>query len=157
MASNQPGELLVSSPAFKQEGSIPLKYSCEGEEINPPLNIANIPHGTQTLALIVEDPDAPKGTFVHWVAFNIPPFTNIKENSVPGISGINGAGMTGYHGPCPPSGSHRYYFTVYALDAELDLKAGSDKKALLDAMAQHILAKGSLMGRYQKAKQKTTT
>jgi Raf kinase inhibitor-like YbhB/YbcL family protein len=156
MANNQPGGLLVSSPAFQQDGSIPFKYSCEGEEINPPLNIANIPHGTQTLAIIVEDPDAPKGTFDHWVVYNIPLASHIEENSVPGTSGINGAGMTGYHGPCPPSGSHRYYFYVYALDTELDLKAGSDKKTLQQAMEKHILAKGSLMGRYEKVKQKST-
>lgn len=156
MANRQPDNLLVSSPAFREEGDIPFKYSCEGDEVNPPLNIANIPHGTQTLAIIVEDPDAPKGTFDHWVVYNIPPTSRIEADSVPGTSGINGAGMTGYHGPCPPTGSHRYYFTVYALDSELDLKAGSDKKTLLQAMQKHILAKGSLMGRYQKAKQKTT-
>lgn len=154
--NNQAGNLIISSPSFQQEGNIPLKYSCEGEEINPSLHIENIPHGTQTLAIIVEDPDTSKGTFVHWVVYNISPASIIKEDSSPGISGINGAGMTGYHGPCPPSGSHRYYFYVFALDAELDLKAGSDKASLQKAMEQHILAKGSLMGRYQKAKQKST-
>lgn len=154
--NNQADDLIISSPAFQPEGDIPLKYSCEGQEINPPLHIENIPHGTQTLAIIVEDPDTSKGTFVHWVVYNIPLASTIKEDSLPGISGINGAGMTGYHGPCPPSGSHRYYFYVFALDAELDLKAGSDKDALQKAMEDHILAKGTLMGRYQKTKQKRT-
>jgi Raf kinase inhibitor-like YbhB/YbcL family protein len=143
--------LIVSSPAFKHEGEIPSKYTCEGEEINPPLHIDEIPHGTQSLALIVEDPDAPKGTFDHWVVWNIPATDHIiQENTNPGINGMNGAGKTGYHGPCPPEGSHRYYFHVFALDKELDLAAGESKHALMQDMEQHVLAKGSLMGTYQK-------
>jgi Raf kinase inhibitor-like YbhB/YbcL family protein len=153
MANNTPPELLVSSPAFQQEGNIPSKYTCDGEEISPAFNIENIPDETKTLAIIAEDPDTSKGTFDHWVAWNIPRTGKIAENSTPGVSGNNGTGKTGYHSPCPPSGSHRYYFYLYALDTKLDLKAGSTKEELLDAMNNHILAKGSLMGRYQKIKQ----
>lgn len=151
MANKATGNLIISSPAFQNEGIIPAKYTCDGEDINPPLKVDKIPEGTQTLAIIVEDPDAPKGTFDHWLVWNIPPKNSIAENRIPGISGKNGAGKTGYHGPCPPSGYHRYYFHVFALDNSLDLEAGVDKKALQQAMEPHILAKGSLMGRYQKA------
>ena len=150
MTARKQGSLIISSSAFEDEGDIPSKYTCEGEEINPPLTVENIPDGTQTLAIIVEDPDAPKGTFDHWLVWNIPPESIIEENRIPGISGKNGAGKTGYHGPCPPSGSHGYYFHVFALDSSLDLEGGTDKKTLQAAMEPHILAKGSLMGKYKK-------
>jgi Raf kinase inhibitor-like YbhB/YbcL family protein len=114
--------------------------------------ITHIPHETKSLALIMEDPDAPKGNFVHWVVWNISPHEAIGEGSNPGISGTNSFGKTGYGGPCPPSGSHRYFFRVYALDKQLDLPPGSDKDALLAAMQDHILEKGELMGLYQKKK-----
>jgi Raf kinase inhibitor-like YbhB/YbcL family protein len=153
MATNEASTLVVSSPAFQQGEMIPSKYTCEGSNINPPLQIDHIPEETKTLALITEDPDAPKGTFDHWLVWNIPPKAAIGENTSPGISGANGAGKTGYHGPCPPSGSHRYYFHVYALDTSLDLLAGETKEALQAAMETHILASGSLMGRYQKQNQ----
>lgn len=150
MTTRVGGDLIITSPAFKHEGLIPSKYTCEGEGINPPLNIQNIPEGSKTLALIIEDPDAPNGTFDHWVVWNIPPAGTIKENTIPGISGHNSAGKTGYLGPCPPSGSHRYYFNVFALNTSLDLMGGENKKKLQQAMESHILAKGTLMGRYQK-------
>jgi len=143
--------LNVRSVAFSQGGHIPKKYTCEGEDVNPPLEISNLPVETKTVALIVEDPDAPHGTFDHWIAWNIQPNESIAENSLPGINGTNGFGKTGYGGPCPPSGSHRYFFKVYALDAQLDLLAGSNKKALQQAMKGHILAKGELMAHYKKA------
>ena len=143
--------LNVRSVAFSQGGHIPKKYTCEGEDVNPPLEISNLPVETKTVALIVEDPDAPHGTFDHWIAWNILPNESIAENSLPGINGTNGFGKTGYGGPCPPSGSHRYFFKVYALDAQLDLLAGSNKKALQQAMKGHILAKGELMAHYKKA------
>lgn len=143
--------LKVTSPAFKNEGNIPSKYTCEGEGVNPPLHIDHIPKGTKTLVIIVEDPDAPKGTFDHWLAWNIPPENPVEENRTQGISGINGSGKTGYYPPCPPSGSHRYYFYLFALDSSLDLKPGSDKRELKRAMQSHILAQGCLMGSYQKA------
>jgi Raf kinase inhibitor-like YbhB/YbcL family protein len=151
MASNEPGRLVVSSPAFQDGEAIPAKYTCEGDNINPPLQVDHIPERAKTLALIIEDPDAPKGTFDHWLVWNIFPTAIIEENSNPGISGMNGAGKTGYHGPCPPSGSHRYYFHVYALDTLLDLPAGETKETLQTAMGPHILAKGQLMGRYQRS------
>jgi Raf kinase inhibitor-like YbhB/YbcL family protein len=142
--------LNVRSVAFSQGGHIPKKYTCEGEDVNPPLEISNLPVETKTVALIVEDPDAPHGTFDHWIAWNIQPNESIAENSLPGINGTNGFGKTGYGGPCPPSGSHRYFFKVYALDIQLDLLAGSNKKALQQAMKGHILAKGELMAHYKK-------
>jgi Raf kinase inhibitor-like YbhB/YbcL family protein len=146
------GTLVISSAAFRHEGIIPSVYTCDGKGINPPLEIDHIPQETQTLAIIMEDPDAPGETFDHWLLWNISPIYHITENSVPGISGTNSAGKTGYHGPCPPSGSHRYYFYVFALDTKLDLEAGADKKALQEAMEPHILAKGILMGHYQRKK-----
>lgn len=155
IANTTIGSLIVSSPAFKHEGEIPVKYTCEGEEINPPLQINEIPHGTQSLALIMEDPDAPNGTFDHWLVWNIPADHHvIPEHSNPGISGMNSGGKTGYHGPCPPSGSHRYFFHVFALDRQLGLGAGESKNALLQEMEKHTLAKGSIMGTYQKKEKK---
>jgi len=146
-----PASLIVTSAAFHNGELIPSKYTCDGEEINPPLEIMELPEGTQSLALIVDDPDAPNGTFDHWLVWNIDPFKkHIAENSNPGISGHNSAGKTGYHGPCPPSGSHRYFFKVYALSTNLDLAPGSGKKELEDAMLPHILGQGSLMGRYER-------
>src|SRR3954467_15633748 len=111
-------ELIVTSTAFRNEGEIPAKYTCDGEEISPPLDIEGVPEATVTMALIVEDPDAPNGTFDHWIVWNIPPTHHIAEGGRPGISGDNSAGKTGYHGPCPPNGSHRYYFHLFALDTE---------------------------------------
>ena len=148
----QNNQLIISSPSFKEGENIPAVYTCDGEGINLPLMIDNIPDGCQTLAIITEDPDTSKGTFDHWVVWNIPKMENIEEGINPGISGINGTGKTGYHGPCPPSGSHRYYFYVYALDVFLDLQAGANKQQLKDTMKPHILAEGTLMGRYQKTK-----
>lgn len=150
MVNKEVSSLFITSPAFENEGIIPSKFTCEGENINPPLAVNNIPEGTKTLAVIVEDPDAPKGVFDHWLAWNLPPDILIDENRIPGMSGTNGAGKTGYYGPCPPSGFHRYYFNVFALDDSLNLEEGADKKMLQAAMEQHILAKGSLMGRYKK-------
>lgn len=142
--------LTIGSVAFSQGGHIPKKYSCEGEDINPPLEVSGFPKETKTLAIIVEDPDAPRGIFDHWVAWNIEPNEPIAENSNVGTSGRNSFGKTGYGGPCPPSGSHRYYFKVYALDTLLNLPAESEKKQLQEAMEGHILASGELMAHYKK-------
>ena len=144
--------LKIRSVAFSHGGYIPPRYTCEGENVNPPLEISDIPENTKTLALIVEDPDAPRGVYDHWIAWNIPPNEAIEENSRPGISGKNSFGNTGYGGPCPPSGSHRYFFKVYALDSDLNIRAGSDKKTLQEAMKDHVLGSGELMGHYQKRK-----
>lgn len=143
-------QLDISSPAFQQEGNIPAKYTCDGEGINPPLEIGNIPEDTQTLAIIVEDPDAPNGTYDHWVVWNIKPAAVIHENSNPGISGNNSSGKTGYHPPCPPTGTHRYYFHVFALNSHLDLTPGGPKENLQQAMEAHILAQGTIMGTYKR-------
>ena len=150
MANNNQFRLI--STVFSQNGHIPPQYTCEGENINPPLKVENVPDGTKTLAIIVEDPDAPRGTFDHWVVWNISPNEAIAEGGNPGISGTNSFGKTGYGGPCPPSGVHRYFFRVFALDNKLDLVAGAGKDELLDAMKSHVLATAELMGRYQKHK-----
>ena len=144
--------LKVISTVFSHNGHIPSEYTCDGKDINPPIEVSNIPEGTKTLALIMEDPDAPRGTFDHWLVWNISPNEAIAEQANPGISGTNDFGKTGYGGPCPPSGVHRYFFKIYALDAKLDLLAGADKNALLEAMTDHILAEGVIMGLYQKKK-----
>lgn len=146
----------MQSAAFSHKGHIPPLYTCEGKDINPPLEIREIPEGTVTLALIVEDPDAPGGVFDHWIVWNIPPAEVIAENSNPGISGTTSFGRTGYGGPCPPSGEHRYFFKVYALDTELDLPAGSGKQKLISGMKGHILAEGVIMGVYQKKRVKAS-
>jgi len=143
-------KLSVSSPAFQHGEAIPQKYSCEGESINPPLSIQGYPEETQSLSIIVEDPDAPNGPFIHWVCFNIDPTNHIPEGQQPGMSGHNGAGKTGYRGPCPPSGTHHYFFKVYALNTRLDVQEGIDATALKNAMDRHKVGFGELMGTYQK-------
>jgi Raf kinase inhibitor-like YbhB/YbcL family protein len=143
------GTLRVSSPAFLPNGFIPEKYSCKGQSINPPLTIKNIPAGTKTLALIVDDPDAPKGTFDHWIMWNIEPAETIKENTAPGTQGKNGRGQNAYTGPCPPSGTHHYHFKVYSLDTRLDLGMDAGKAQLEKAMEGHIIAQGELIGLYK--------
>jgi len=145
--------LEVSSPSFKNGGYIPITFSCEGKNINPALEVKNIPSGAKTIALILDDPDAVSGTFVHWVAYNIDPGTMIKENSSPGTEGKNGKGNKGYTGPCTPDTKvHHYHFKVYALDAKLDLGNSSTKADLETAMKGHILAQGELIGLYKKTK-----
>jgi Raf kinase inhibitor-like YbhB/YbcL family protein len=147
-------ELTVKSSAFGSNQEIPQKYGCvqeSGESTNPSLIIDGVPEGTKSLALIVDDPDAPSGTFDHWVMWNIPPSTRtIGEDSSPGIEGLNGLREHGYTGPCPPSGTHRYFFKAYALDTQLGLGANSGKKDLEKAMKGHILAQGQLIGLYSK-------
>ncbi len=142
--------LTVKSPAFKDKDFIPSKYTCDGLNINPPLTIGDIPKTTQSIALVVDDPDAPKGTFDHWIMWNIPPLAQIDEGSTPGTQGENGKKENKYTGPCPPSGTHHYHFKVYALDSMLDLPVGTDKKALERAMKGHIIAFGELTGMYKK-------
>ncbi len=144
-------ELIVKSTAFESNKPIPKKYSCDGNDVNPPLAIEGISKEAKTLVLIVDDPDAPNGTFDHWIVWNIPASTSmIGENTVPGKEGLNGARQLGYMGPCPPGGTHRYFFKVYALDAELNLGINSKKKDVEKAMQSHILAKGELVGLYSR-------
>lgn len=151
-------EIKINSTAFKEGGMIPKRYTCDGEDISPPLSWDSVPEGTKSLALICEDPDAPRGTWVHWVIFNIPADTRgLNENIPPqktlpsgARQGRNGFGRIGYGGPCPPSGTHRYYFKLYALDTVIDLKPGATKAELLKVMDGHIIAEGQLMGRYKR-------
>lgn len=148
----------VTSSAFEEGAMIPKKYTCDAVDISPPLKWANVPEAAKTIAIICDDPDAPVGTWVHWVLFNLPAkITELPENIPPDKTLSNGArqgtsdfGRIGYGGPCPPGGTHRYNFKVYALDKELENKPGITKAELLKAMEGHILAEGQLMGRYKR-------
>lgn len=142
--------LTIGSPEFKHEGYIPMKYTCEGKNINPPVTVDGIPDKTISLVLIVEDPDAPGGIFDHWAVWNIRPTETIKEDSMPGMVGKNSKGEYRYTGPCPPSGTHRYFFKVYALDTLLDLDEDVDKKMIEQALHDHVLAYGEMMGLYKR-------
>lgn len=144
--------LVIKSSVFSGGDSIPSRYTCEGEDVNPPLEVDNIPEDTKSLVLIVEDPDAPKQVWDHWLVWNIPPISKIEENTVPGREGKNSFGKHHYGGPCPPSGTHRYFFKVFALNGQLDLDEDTEKEELERAMADKILAKGELMGLYSRNK-----
>jgi len=143
-------ELRITSPVFENNGVIPKKYTCDGDDVNPPLNIEGIIKGTRSLVLIVDDPDAPMGTWDHWIVWNILPTEKIEENSVPGTEGLNDSRRHSYAGPCPPSGTHRYFFKVYALDTNLNLHPNSRKKDVEKAMEGHVLAKGEIVGLYKR-------
>ena len=146
-------KLQIKSPVFPHNGMIPSKFTCDGADVSPPLSMVNIPEKTRTLALIVDDPDAPAGAWVHWVVWNIGAGTKeIPEDSVPqgAIQGTNDFGKQRYGGPCPPSGTHRYYFKLYALDASLALKSGATKAQIEEAMKGHVLAQAELIGLYRR-------
>lgn len=151
-------EIKIKSTAFEEGGMIPKKYTCDGLDVSPPLEWASVPEGTKTFALISDDPDAPMGTWVHWVIFNLPVDTKELPKNIPpqktlasgAKQGINDFRKIGYGGQCPPGGTHRYYFKLYALDTEINLEAGATKARLLKAMEGHILAEGQLMGRYRR-------
>ena len=149
---NEVENMKLTSPAFEHNQAIPSEYTCDGLDISPELNIEGIPENTKSLVLISDDPDAPVRTWDHWIVFNIPPDTiKIKKNDEPfGIGGMNSWSRTGYGGPCPPSGTHRYFFKVYALDSELDIELGSNKDAIEAAMKGHILEKAELIGTYRR-------
>jgi Raf kinase inhibitor-like YbhB/YbcL family protein len=145
--------LKISSTAFENNGSIPGKYTCDGANVSPPLRIQNVPAGTKSLALIVDDPDAPGGMWVHWVVWNIDPGKGeLEESEVPAgsVQGINDFETYNYGGPCPPSGTHRYFFKLYALDTTLSFSADSGKAGLERAMKGHIVAQGQIVGRYKR-------
>ncbi len=150
--------LTITSKAFENEGMIPSKYTCDGENISPPLVWTQAPEGTKSFALISDDPDAPVGTFVHWVIYNIPPKVNELEENFPSdnklengvMQGMTDYRMVGYKGPCPPAGVHRYYFKLYALDVCLDIEPGVDKAGLLKTMEGHIVEEAVLMGKYSR-------
>jgi len=151
-------DIKVTSSAFNNGGMIPAKYTCDGSDISPPLQWQPVPESTESIAVICDDPDAPVGTFVHWVLFNLPAQTNELVENIPaaealpggGVHGRNDFGRLGYGGPCPPSGTHRYFFKIYALDAKVNLQPGCRKSDLLKAMEGHILGQGQLMGKYKR-------
>ncbi len=151
-------KMKIISSAFQEGDMIPLKYTCDGQDISPPLEWSDIPAGTRTYVLISDDPDAPSGTWVHWVVYNIPAgVTKLDENvkqekEFPNgmRQGSNDWPKIGYGGPCPPSGTHRYYFKLYALDTVLDIKPGATKAQVMAAMKGHILAEAKLMGKYSR-------
>jgi hypothetical protein len=150
-------EISLTSKGFEDGKSIPMKYTCDGEDLSPPLSWGDLPEETKSLALIVDDPDAPMGTFTHWVLFNIPPDARSLPEGIPqreiletgGTQGKNDFKKIGYNGPCPPPGpAHTYRFRLYALDLELDLDPGASKRDVLKAMEGHVLAEAELKGKY---------
>ena len=143
----------IFSPAWNEGEMIPAKYTCDGVNVSPPLEWAEVPEGARALAVIAEDPDAPRGLFLHWLIWNIPATENgLTEGATGGApEGRNGFGNTEYGGPCPPGGTHRYYFRLFALDAELDAPPGSTRERVERAMQSHILAQAEYMGRYTRA------
>lgn len=150
----------MTSTVFMEGGSIPRKYTCDAENVSPPLAFGEVPAAAQTLALIADDPDAPAGTWVHWVVFNLPAQAGGLPEGVAAGPSLAGGGQqgttsfnkTGYGGPCPPSGTHRYYFKLYALDAKLNLGANARADDLQAAMQGHVLGQAQLMGRYARSK-----
>ena len=147
-------KMKITSSAFQEGGNIPSKFSCDGGNTSPPLQISNVPPEAKSLVLIVDDPDAPSGLFTHWAVWNISPQTStVAEGRTPkGVQGTNDFGRSGYGGPCPPSGMHRYYFKIFALDRELDLPFGAKRSQLDAALKGHAIAQGELMGRYSRKK-----
>jgi Raf kinase inhibitor-like YbhB/YbcL family protein len=151
-------EIKITSSVFEDGGLIPAKYTCDGADMSPALRWDVVPEGTKSIALICDDPDAPMGTFVHWVIFGLPAETRELTENIPSDETLpNGAkqgtsdfGRIGYGGPCPPSGTHRYFFKIYALDTEVDLAAGASKRELVKAMEGHILGQGQLIGKYKR-------
>jgi Raf kinase inhibitor-like YbhB/YbcL family protein len=146
----------VNSSAFSPGAKIPPQFSCKGANVNPPLEFHDVPAGAKSLALVIEDPDAPSGLFTHWIIWNIAPTAaQIAEKSVPSgaVQGTNDFGKSGYGGPCPPSGTHRYFFRVIALDRVLDLRSGTKRAEFDKAIGGHTLARGELMGRFSISRQ----
>jgi Raf kinase inhibitor-like YbhB/YbcL family protein len=146
------------STAFQEGGTIPEKFACDGEDLSPPLNWEGVPDDTKSLALILDDPDAPAGTWVHWVVYNLPPtIEGLSEGVIPereikggGFQGMNDFRKIGYGGPCPPEGEHRYFFKLYALDTLFPFAAGVTKAQLMIAMEGHVIEETHLMGRYRR-------
>jgi len=151
-------EIKITSSAFEDGGLIPAKYTCDGSDVSVPLQWDAVPEGTKSIALICDDPDAPMGTWVHWVIFGLPAETRELAENLPSDAtlangakqGITDFGRTGYGGPCPPSGTHRYFFRIYALDTAVDLTSNAKKHDLLEAMEGHILGQGRLIGKYKR-------
>ena len=144
----------ITSSAFQEGGNIPSRFTCDGSDTSPPLQITGVPSEAKSLVLIVDDPDAPGGLFTHWLVWNIAPQTNsIAEGSAPkGVQGTNDFGKSGYRGPCPPPGTHRYSFKIFALDRQLALRSGAKRGQVDAAMKGHVIAQGELVGRYSRKK-----
>ena len=140
----------LSSPAFKNGGAIPIEYTCDGADVSPILSFSDVPENAKSLALILDDPDAPMGTWVHWLVWNVPPNVTgfSKGENITFPQGKNDFGKLDYGGPCPPSGAHRYFFKLYALDTMLDLNKGSTRRQLESAMSEHVIEEVQLMGTY---------
>ena len=157
-SNNRRNEMKILSSAFRHEGMIPDKFSCKGQDISPPLKWENAPAGTKSFVLVCDDPDAPMGTWDHWLLFNIPASVTELQEGVPAQPelpngarhGKNSWGRKDYGGPCPPGGTHRYFFKFYALDTPLELEPGVSKKELMNAMQGHILAQAELMGKFKR-------
>lgn len=153
-------KLQIKSSAFEMDGTIPKKYTCDGEDISPPLSWDGIPEGTKSIVLINDDPDAPMGTWVHWVLYDLPASTRELQENFPkektlhsgAKQGITDFKRVGYGGPCPPSGTHRYFFKLYALDTKLNLEAGATKRQVEDAMKGHIVTQAELVGKYSRSR-----
>ncbi len=151
-------QIEIHSPTFENNELIPKDYTCDGKDISPPLSWSGIPENTKSLVLICDDPDAPMGTWVHWVIYNMPPASKgLQEGVIPlpdlpydTKQGINDFKKVGYSGPCPPSGTHRYFFKLYALNTKLNLKSNATKNQLLAAMKGHILSQTELIGKYKR-------
>ena len=148
---NAASSISITGSSFQAGGDIPAKFTCDGTNVSPALQIGGVPNEAKSLVLIVDDPDAPRGLFTHWIIWNIDPkTTRVAENSAPaaGVQGTNDFGKRNYGGPCPPSGTHRYFFKIFALDTKLELKPGARRAELDAAMRGHTLAQGELMARY---------
>ena len=147
-------KMKITSSAFNDGGNIPSKFTCDGSNTSPPLQLTSLPPGVKSLVLIADDPDAPGGLFTHWLVWNIAPQPNsIAEGTAPkGVHGTNDFGKSGYGGPCPPSGTHRYSFKIFALDGELDLRSGAKRSQVDAAIKGHVVAQGELVGRYSRKK-----
>jgi Raf kinase inhibitor-like YbhB/YbcL family protein len=148
---NGASAISITSPSFQAGGDIPTKFTCNGTNVSPELQISSVPNEAKSVVLIVDDPDAPRGLFTHWIVWNIDPkTTRVAENSAPtaAVQGTNDFGKRNYGGPCPPSGMHRYFFKIFALDTKLELKPGARRVEIDAAMRGHVLAQGELMARY---------
>ena len=150
-AAKEP-KMKLTSTAFEYGKPIPAKYTADGANVSPPLKIENIPDGAKSFVLVVDDPDAPRGVWDHWIVYDIAVTNEIAEDSVPGTQGLNSRKNFDYGGPCPPSGTHRYFFKLYALDATLDLPEGKTKAEVEAAMKGHVIAQAELMGTYERKK-----
>ncbi len=142
----------ITSSAFENNGNIPSEYTCDGDDVSPPLTISDVPKNAKSLAIIMDDPDAPMGTFTHWLIWNISPQKTqfARDEKIESPQGRTSFGSTSYGGPCPPGGTHRYFFKLYALDENLKLKEGASKADLEKAMKGHIVSEATLMGKYSR-------